>query len=393
MATLRKRRRKDGSTTYQVRWRDPDAGETSETFSTEKSAIKFRGLVDANGQRTPAGWVPGHGFSTTDTGTLTVGTWCRRAVAAQTGIEERTRHDYLALLDLHLGALEDIALRDLTREDVGVWVASLRRSPKTVKNIHGLLSQCLTAAAHDGHLTRNPAEGLRLPRRDGPDTKEIVPLSSSDVALLVASADEHYRPLLQTLADTGMRWSEATGLTASHINPFSCKVTIAQAWKRQPDSSMKLGTTKTRRSKRTIGIPESLRDQLIPLLSDLDASGLLFTTPKGTPIRNSNFRDRVWIPAIVKAQRCEAHADADEPCGCEGTLRVTPRIHDLRHAHASALIAAGVPLVKIQRRLGHESIQTTVDTYGHLMPDSDDEVIAAINAAAHTVRRAATSRK
>lgn len=46
-----------------------------------------------------------------------------------------------------------------------------------------------------------------------------------------------------------------------------------------------------------------------------------------------------------------------------------PRIHDLRHTHVSWLIAAGVPLPAIQRRLGHESITTTIDRYGHLAPE------------------------
>ena len=56
------------------------------------------------------------------------------------------------------------------------------------------------------------------------------------------------------------------------------------------------------------------------------------------------------------------------------------RVHDLRHTHASWLIAAGVPLPVIQRRLGHESITTTVDRYGHLAPDSDVAVLAALDA-------------
>ena len=63
-----------------------------------------------------------------------------------------------------------------------------------------------------------------------------------------------------------------------------------------------------------------------------------------------------------------------------------PRVHDLRHSHASALIAAGIPLPVIQRRLGHESIQTTVDTYGHLAPDA---AVAAAAAIAATMGQAA----
>ena len=51
-------------------------------------------------------------------------------------------------------------------------------------------------------------------------------------------------------------------------------------------------------------------------------------------------------------------------------LEPRPRIHDLRHSHASILLGAGVPIHVVQVRLGHESIKTTVDTYGHLLPDA-----------------------
>ncbi|WP_262009738.1 tyrosine-type recombinase/integrase [Streptomyces sp. FIT100] len=53
-------------------------------------------------------------------------------------------------------------------------------------------------------------------------------------------------------------------------------------------------------------------------------------------------------------------------------------MHDLRHSHASWLIAAKVPLPAIQARPGHESITTTVDRYGHLLAALDDEIIAAV---------------
>jgi len=58
-----------------------------------------------------------------------------------------------------------------------------------------------------------------------------------------------------------------------------------------------------------------------------------------------------------------------------------PRVHDLRHTHASWLIHEGVPLPIIQRRLGHESIQTTVDTYGHIMPDAAAAAAGAVERA------------
>ena len=60
---------------------------------------------------------------------------------------------------------------------------------------------------------------------------------------------------------------------------------------------------------------------------------------------------------------------------------VRPRIHDLRHTHVSWLIAQGVQLPAISRRLGHESITTTIDRYGHLLPEVDDGLVRALAAA------------
>ena len=55
------------------------------------------------------------------------------------------------------------------------------------------------------------------------------------------------------------------------------------------------------------------------------------------------------------------------------------RVHDLRHSHASMLINMGVDLFEISRRLGHESVKTTSDTYGHLYPDKDIKLASRIN--------------
>ena len=69
-------------------------------------------------------------------------------------------------------------------------------------------------------------------------------------------------------------------------------------------------------------------------------------------MRGPNFYTNVWVPALVRAK--------------EAGLTKKPRVHDLRHTNASWLIQAGMPLTVVQRHLGHESIQTTSDRYGHL---------------------------
>jgi len=72
---------------------------------------------------------------------------------------------------------------------------------------------------------------------------------------------------------------------------------------------------------------------------------------------------RVWRPALIRAE-------------LQGL-----RIHDLRHTHTAWLIAAGRPLPSIQWRLGHRSITTTIDRYGHLLPDVDTGDLVALDAA------------
>jgi integrase len=80
----------------------------------------------------------------------------------------------------------------------------------------------------------------------------------------------------------------------------------------------------------------------------------VFTTPGGHPLRNSNFRRKIWMPAVRAA-------------GLEG---LTP--HGLRHTAAFLYIAVGTPPKVVQRILGHGSIAITLDLYGHLYPDEMD---------------------
>ena len=73
----------------------------------------------------------------------------------------------------------------------------------------------------------------------------------------------------------------------------------------------------------------------------------------------------VWLPGAQDADRCPAH--------CQ------PRLHDLRHTHASWLIEAGVNILAIQKRLGHTDIATTMGIYGHLAYGGEDPALAALD--------------
>lgn len=383
MASIRKRVR-GGKTRFQVRWRE-DGVARSVTFATNADAIEFRGLVDAAGQRLPAGYQLGRGFVEPERPRceLTVAQWCERSIESRSGVEARTRHDYLAGLRRHLGDLTDIPIDQLTREQIGLWIIDLseKLSPKSIANLQGIVSSCLTDAMNQGLIPRNPAKGIRLPRSDGPDAQKMVVLSSSEIEMIWRAVDnESYSVLIDFLGETGARFSEVTALTVEQLDLFNCVVTIDRAFKRQPDSTFVVGPPKTRKANRAISITRRLRDRLVPLVAGKSGAELVFSSPDGAPVRHSNFRNRVWLPTIKSLNFCASHRGPGKrvPCGCPGTLSKSPRIHDLRHSHITHLIKSGVPMAIVSVRAGHESIQTSVDTYGHFAPADEASVLAAL---------------
>ncbi|HLM23353.1 MAG TPA: tyrosine-type recombinase/integrase, partial [Propionibacteriaceae bacterium] len=90
------------------------------------------------------------------------------------------------------------------------------------------------------------------------------------------------------------------------------------------------------------------------------------TSRTGLPLHNGDFYTHVWRKLMI-AVAAEHMA--------------TFRFHDLRHTHVAWLIAGGAPLPHIQARLGHESITTTIDTYGHLLPAGDELISKIIDTA------------
>jgi integrase len=105
---------------------------------------------------------------------------------------------------------------------------------------------------------------------------------------------------------------------------------------------------------------------LRPLIEDRKPEDFVFTGVQGRAVRHADFLRRVWQPAIAAANATED----DQGNGIPADRRIAkrPRIHDLRHSYASWMLAQGMSLTELQYAMGHESIQTTSDRYGHLLP-------------------------
>jgi integrase len=376
MASVTPRRTGNGSVSWRVQFR-MDGKMRQETFRTEKAAREFGGILDRVGPEAALQTLRSRLGRDMTVPTLEEFTdhYLDPASGLLTGIEQGTRAGYKAIAKRSfLSILGPLPVDVIEKADVGRWIAwqeaqkSARAgadgliAAKTVKNYHALLSSILQAAVDQKLRTDNPARGTRLTRGR---KREAVFLSQREFETLLHFVPDYYQPLILFLAGTGTRWGEATAATWGDVEIATTPATvrIEKAWKKGVDGTPVLGVPKSARSRRTI----SLWPELVEKLGEPRA-GDEFLFPgvaAGKNIRYGGFNTRIWGSAVT---------DANDPAKCETAGLVPigkkPRIHDLRHTHASWLIAAGAPLPFVQARLGHEKITTTVDTYGHLLPDA-----------------------
>ncbi len=114
--------------------------------------------------------------------------------------------------------------------------------------------------------------------------------------------------------------------------------------------------------------PAALADELAALMVGKGRDALVFTDLRGGVLRNSNWRARVFEPAVTNCQT----ADDTFPS-------ITP--HDLRHTAASLAVSAGANVKAVQRMLGHAKASMTLDVYADLFDEDLDSVAASLDAA------------
>lgn len=361
---------RNGEVYFKVRYR-LNGREKALTFwgpTAEVDAEEFAGMVATIGaQRARAWW--NANLERAEVG-ITLDEWWPRYLAAITKATPGTKLTYDRIYRrVWQNALGAIPLDTIRREDVALIVnrLSATKSDKTVRNAYGVLAGALNQAAKDHIIPANPCRGMDLPQRTSHLSTEMRFLDHDEWATLYECLPAHYRPLFTTLIGTGMRWGEAEALNVADVvldgTPVA-RITKAAKW--DASSSHRIvGPTKTTKSRRTVTLPPEVVAELEPLVTGRKKSERLFLAPRGGPLRHRTVYDD-WKIAVERAG-----------------LDPHPRIHDLRHTHVAWLIAAGIPLPVIQARLGHEHISTTIDRYGHLLPDLQ---LAAANAASVAMR-------
>jgi integrase len=275
-----------------------------------------------------------------------------------------TNVKYRSLLDAQIiPALGALRLDQITAYKVKTFLGGTGKAASTVRSIAALLSSLSLAAVEDERIRKSfmPAR-LALPRAQA---DERVFLDSHQVQALVDAAEDRYKALIYTAAWTGLRWGELVGLKRDRLDLDKGTIEVREALV-DVRGTLSLSVPKTPGSRRIVGLTP-LNVDLLRHHVDTYPPGqmsLVFTTDRSSPIRDDNWRKRVWKPLVESVL----------------TVPDNTRFHDLRHTHVALCIEAEMNLKSIQTRLGHSSIRVTGDRYAHLLQVVEDRDMASLDA-------------
>jgi integrase len=288
------------------------------------------------------------------TARTTVGEWCDTWLTGYASRRPRTVRQaevHIAQIKMAFGRQQ---LSTVRPSAVRSWTAKLKAdglADSYVYALHSRLSQVMSDAVHDGLVGRNSCS-----RRTSPCAGKQRPYvaTTEQVWALHDAVAEHLRPAILLGVFVGLRTAEVVGLRVRDVDFMRGVV--------HPTVQGAGEELKTEISKTPLPIPGELA---LELSAAVARWGSDFVVTDGAGRQTST-----W--AIERAIR-SARSKVDG-------LPEAFRYHDLRHYLASLLIGSGLDVKVVQHRLRHGSAKTTLDTYGHMWPDSDESAQAAVGA-------------
>jgi integrase len=307
-----------------------------------------------------------------DEATPTLADYFQKWIESQHHLKYSTVKSYKQLFEKNLSTLAPLPMDTITRGQLKDLLnekhkAGLARN--TVRNITRLISNVLNHAVEDGLIAANPTPRLKT-IRGKKQKEEINPLTREEARLFLETIEKNfpwYYPFFLCALRTGMRLGELLALEWGDLDFHKGFIEVRRSYSL---TGKRTTSTKTGKIRRV-----DMSPQLSLILRTLQAErrrlalerrqgampDIVFIRREWQRINSFNLRDRVFHRALSKA----------------GLRRI--RMHDLRHTFASLLIQNNESLVYVKDQLGHSSIRTTVDIYGHLVPGAHREAVAKLD--------------
>jgi integrase len=364
MSWVISRRESAGRQRYLAAYRDP-TGRTRSAGSFASKRDAERAGRRAESQVENGSWID------RSAGRITFHDYVENVWWPSRHLEVSTMAGYRANLDRHfLPYFGDMPMADIIPSTIQAWVTkaiSGGLSARSTVKYHVMLHGVFKRAVRDRVIAYNPCAETELPKVVARKTRTVTP---EEFERLLAAIPNRFKVLVMTEIETGLRWGELIALRPRHVDFLRRTITVEETI---VEVSKKISPTGDRmivkhypkdNEPRTLGVRQTLLDELAARIKALclDRDDLLFPsveTAGGSPLSRSTFRTRVWLPAVETAK-----------------IDFGVRMHDLRHAHASWLLAGGADLKSVMDRMGHAQIQTT-QKYLHALPDSDQRNLDA----------------
>ncbi len=346
---------------YRASYRDPSGNVRSRNFRRKEDAKSFLNKTETTiNEKT---------YRDPDEGKVRFGDYFEKLLATD-DLAPSTRLLYRTEYRLHVEpAFGRVELRAITPKAIREHLGSLRSrgvGDRTRQSVRGVISRTLSQAVDDGILATNPA-AFRTKRNTARGTmrRKVRVLRPEEVEAIAEAIDPRYRALVLTAAYGALRFGEAAGLRKRDLKLLERKLHIEGSVVQVGGRVERVDETKTEGSLRHVSIPASIAEELARHLTTYRVAsddGLVFTAPGGGPLSRTVFRNRVWLQAAREAG-----------------IDPRPRFHDLRHTGVAMAIAAGAHPKTIQSWVGHSSIKTTMDVYGHLYDEAEEELAARLD--------------
>ena len=311
----------------------------------------------------------------TDPCQITLAAWMEIWLTEYVGDKKwSTVKHYKAQVKAHiLPALGHYTLSQLNPHIIQAFDNALRRggknskplTPKSVRNVHGILRKCLSVAVQLEYIRRNPAEAVSLPRVE---KKAIKPLTDEQVSGLVASAgNDGFGTLFKVVVFTGLRLGEALGLTWDCVDFAKQRLTIDKQLQKRPLSEGGFVFASLKNDKVRVIAPAPYVMTLLREWQKKQMENRLLAGPDWTGWKNDKERQS----SIVFTNELGGHLHPQTVYNHFKKLAASvgapdARVHDLRHTFAVLSLQNGDDVKTVQGNMGHATAAFTLDVYGHV---------------------------